>query len=106
MINDNQPQGDREQEDNVFSNYNTIEKSDGTRAIWIKRANKLLLGRKIVKVEYMPVKETDDMMWEYQPVCFLLDNGSWVYPMKDDEGNDAGVLAVGTDMLPVLRGDK
>jgi len=95
MSQDNQPQGDREQED-----------SDGTRAIWTKRANKLLLGRKIVKVEYMPVKESDDMMWDYQPVCFLLDNGSWIYPMKDDEGNDGGVLAVGQDMLPVLRGDK
>ena len=108
MKNDNQPQGDREQdyiEDNKFSNY-SVEDTNGLRTTWIKTANKMLLGRKIVKVEYIPVKETDDMMWEHQPVCFLLDNGKWVYPMADDEGNDAGALVVGQDMLPVLRGDK
>tara|TARA_X000001388_G_scaffold70361_1_gene59445 strand:- start:1776 stop:2075 length:300 start_codon:yes stop_codon:yes gene_type:complete len=99
MSDDNQPQGDREQD-------HSIEKTDGLRASWIKTANKMLLNRKIVKVEYIPVKETDDMMWEHQPVCFLLDNGKWVYPMADDEGNDAGALVVGQDMLPVLRGDK
>ena len=77
-----------------------------TRKQWNKTAEKMLLGKKIVKVEYMPVEETDDMSWDYQPVCFLLDNGDWVYPMRDDEGNDAGALAVGRDMLPVLRGDK
>ena len=99
MSDDNQPQGDREQD-------HSIEKTDGLRASWIKTANKMLLNRKIVKVEYIPVKETDDMMWEHQPVCFLLDNGKWVYPMADDEGNDAGALVVGQDMLPVLRGHK
>jgi hypothetical protein len=99
MTNDNQPQGDREQD-------HVIEKTDGLRASWIKTANKMLLNRKIVKVEYIPVKETNNMMWEYQPVCFLLDDGNWVYPMADDEGNEAGALVVGRDMLPVLRGDK
>ena len=87
--------------DNKFSNY-SVEKSTGIRASWIETANKLLLGRKIVKVEYIPVKETDDMMWEHQPVCFLLDNGDWVYPMRDDEGNDGGALVVGEITLPVL----
>ena len=77
-----------------------------TREVWIKTANKMLLGKKIVKVEYMSVKESDDMMWLHQPVCLLLDNGTWVYPMADDEGNEAGALVVGKDMLPVLRGDK
>tara|TARA_Y100001938_G_C7893570_1_gene330983 strand:- start:84 stop:374 length:291 start_codon:yes stop_codon:yes gene_type:complete len=96
MSQDNQPQGDREQD----------TENKGIRASWVETANKLLLGRKIVKVEYIPVKETDEMMWEHQPVCFLLDNGDWVYPMADDEGNDAGALAVGKDLLPVLRGDK
>tara|TARA_R100001082_G_scaffold105456_1_gene77549 strand:+ start:681 stop:968 length:288 start_codon:yes stop_codon:yes gene_type:complete len=95
MRQDNQPQGDREQEE-----------LKGIRASWIETASKLLLGRKIVKVDYIPVKETDEMMWQHQPVCFLLDNGDWVYPMADDEGNDAGALVVGQDLLPVLRGDK
>ena len=98
MINDNQPQGDREKDH--------IKNTDGIRDTWNKTAEKLLLGRKIVKVEYIPVDETDKMMWSYQPVSFLLDNGTWVYPQADDEGNEAGSLAVGRDLLPVLRGDK
>tara|TARA_R110002051_G_scaffold324572_1_gene422459 strand:- start:1148 stop:1402 length:255 start_codon:yes stop_codon:yes gene_type:complete len=81
------------------------DKSISTK--WNKIAEKLLLGKKIVKVEYMSVKESEDMMWSYQPVCFLLNDGNWIFPMRDDEGNDAGALAVGNDyMLPVLRGDK
>ena len=77
-----------------------------TRKEWNKTAEKLLLGKKIVKVEYIPVEETDKIMWSYQPVSFQLDNGTWVYPQADDEGNDAGALVVGKDILPVLRGDK
>ena len=84
----------------------TIKKTDSIRTTWTKTAENMLLGRKIVKVEYIPVHETDDMMWDYQPISFLLDNGNWVYPMRDDEGNDGGALKVGKDMLPVLRGDK
>ena len=84
----------------------TIKKTDSIRTTWNKTAEKLLLGKKIVKVEYIPVEETDKIMWSYQPVSFQLDNGTWVYPQADDEGNDAGALVVGKDMLPVLRGDK
>ena len=84
-----------------------MAKDKSTRNHWIKTANKMLLGKKIVKVEYMRVKESEDMMWSYQPVCLLLDDGKWIFPMADDEGNDAGALAVGNkDVLPVLRGDK
>ena len=78
-----------------------------TREAWNKEAEEMLLNKKIVKVEYMPVKESEHMMWSYQPVCLLLDDGKWIFPMADDEGNDAGALAVGNkDVLPVLRGDK
>ena len=70
---------------------------------WTKRAKKLLLGRKIVKVEYLPKSEAKDMMWSTRPVTFLLDDGTWIMPMSDDEGNDGGALAVGPDeTLPVL----
>ena len=84
-----------------------IKKTDSIRTSWNKTAEKLLLGKKIVKVEYMSIRESDNLLWDYQPVCFLLSDGNWVFPMRDDEGNDAGALAVGNDkLLPVLRGDK
>ena len=76
---------------------------------WTKLAKEKLVGRKIVKVEYMSAQEVENSMWSNSPICFLLDNGAWVYPMADDEGNDGGVLYYnGTDsddaeLLPVMR---
>lgn len=85
---------------------NTIKETDSIKTKWNKVASDWLLGRKIVKVEYIPIEETNKMMWTYQPISFQLDNGKWIYPMADDEGNEAGALVVGKDILPVLRGDK
>ena len=51
-------------------------------------------------------KEAENFMWDYRPVVFQLDDGTWIIPMCDDEGNNGGALAVGPDeTLPVLRGD-
>ena len=72
---------------------------------WNKVAEDLLLNRKIVKVRYMTKKESKEMIWDKRPVCFLLDNGTWVYPSMDDEGNNGGALFSTdkkNDTLPVL----
>ena len=69
---------------------------------WVEFAQRQLLGRKITKVEYLSDKEANDSIWYSKPVVFQLDNGSWVYPMRDDEGNDGGALVVGEEILPVL----
>ena len=73
---------------------------------WTKIAENVLLKRKIVKVEYMSSREAKESMWYSRPVCFLLDNGKWLYPMRDDEGNDGGAIGVaskdGSDTFPVL----
>jgi len=74
---------------------------------WTKFAEKQLLGKKIIKVDYLSDDEAKDSMWYNKPVIFQLDNGAWVYPMRDDEGNDGGALVVGKETLPVLsRGDE
>ena len=59
---------------------------------WTKIAENVLLGRKILKVEYMASEECTDYMWYKRPVTFYLDNGTRVIAMQDDEGNDGGVL--------------
>ena len=59
---------------------------------WIERAEKLLLGRKIVKIEYMSEGETKETGWFSRPICLKLDDGSWLVPQRDDEGNDGGAL--------------
>tara|TARA_R100001129_G_C5299399_1_gene242104 strand:+ start:622 stop:879 length:258 start_codon:yes stop_codon:yes gene_type:complete len=73
---------------------------------WTKYAEKRLLNRKIVKVEYMTSDECNEYMWYKRPITFILDNGTRVIAMQDDEGNDGGVLTCLTekseDVLPVL----
>ena len=72
---------------------------------WTKKAEKLLLHRKIVKVEWMNKDDADEIGWDSKPVCLLLDNDMWIFPMRDDEGNDGGALAVGPEeTLPVFNG--
>lgn len=75
------------------------------QAKWTEIASDLLLNRKIVKVRYMEQAEADDMGWYSRPVAFLLDNGVWVFPSADDEGNNGGALFTtdrNNSVLPVL----
>ena len=76
---------------------------------WTKVAENVLLGRKILKVEYMSNRECNDYDWYKRPITFILDNGTRVIAMQDDEGNDGGVLTCLTEnseeILPVLGVD-
>ena len=67
------------------------ELNDTTKQ-WTATAHAKLVGKKIVKVEYMPKEEVEASMWDLSPICLLLDDGTWVFPMKDAEGNDGGVV--------------
>ena len=73
---------------------------------WNKVAENVLLGRQIVRVEYMGQDECDRYMWHKRPITFVLDNNTRVIAMCDDEGNDGGVLTCLTknkeEILPVL----
>lgn len=72
---------------------------------WTEVASNLLLNRKIVKVRYMNQSEADDMGWYSRPVAFLLDNGVWIFPSADDEGNNGGALFTtdrNNSVLPVI----
>ena len=80
-----------------------------TRDEWNKEAANLLLGRKIVRVKYMSSEAAEeDYHWDDCPIMIGLDDGSWVVPQSDDEGNNAGAIGVATDgdehyyILPVL----
>ena len=74
---------------------------------WIAKAEKLLLGRTIVKIEWMSSEETEETGWYKRPVCLQLDDKSWIFPVMDDEGNDGGALnyyrAGKTEVLPVIN---
>ena len=76
---------------------------------WTTEAEKILLNKRIIKVEYMSLKEADNYMWNNRPITFILDDGTRIIAQMDDEGNDGGVLWYGTEddegVLPVLQGE-
>jgi len=73
-------------------------------AHWWEKAEKDFVGKKIVGVRYMSSEECEDMGWDSAPICLLLDDGTWIYPSRDDEGNDGGALFTNDDKkdCPVL----
>ena len=83
-----------------------LSKAKDRTEYWTAFAADKLVGKKIIKVEYFSNKEAEESMWYSRPLCFQLDDGTWVYPMRDDEGNDGGAIGVaskdGSDTFPVL----
>ena len=73
---------------------------------WTKIAEKELLNKRIIKVEYMEQEECEKYDWYKRPITFFLDDGTRVIAQMDDEGNDGGVLTCLTskseEVLPVL----
>lgn len=65
---------------------------------WTDCAKKVMLGKKIVDVTYS----------EYEGVfglVIMLDDGTHLYPMRDDEGNGVGAIHTNHDIsvLPAIR---
>jgi hypothetical protein len=74
---------------------------------WTKQAQTILKGKTIKAVGYISEKDADDNMYSKRGLMILLDNGTMIYPMSDDEGNDFGAIHYVTkeganDVLPVL----
>ncbi len=72
---------------------------------WEGKISEKLVGRTIVKVEYLTQEETDKNYWYKRPIALVLDDGNWLIPMSDDEGNDGGSIATSfkeLDTIPVM----
>lgn len=54
----------------------------------------LLKGRKIVGIRRMSATELKNQYWPYSPQILILDNGTEITPMRDEEGNGPGVIAI------------
>tara|TARA_R100000808_G_C2054805_1_gene88786 strand:+ start:254 stop:547 length:294 start_codon:yes stop_codon:yes gene_type:complete len=60
---------------------------------WEATANKILLGRKIVKIKWLTEDQAEqEFGWRKRPVMLVLDDGTEIVPQMDDEGNDGGAL--------------
>ena len=74
---------------------------------WQKKIEKQLCGKKIVAVRYMRPDEAESSGWFYQPILLILDDGTALCPMSDDEGNEGSALAVLNNeelsTIPVMR---
>ena len=72
------------------------------RKKWSREISEKLVGRRIVKVRYMTKDEAKDCGWYNAAVVLTLDNCVSIYPMSDDEGNNAGAIATTDEDLPVI----
>ena len=53
-------------------------------------------------VEFGSKKEMEHQGWHNQPVQILLDNGIWLTPTSDDEGNNGGAIHTNIKELPII----
>ena len=77
----------------------TMEVNNNT---WTTLIKKHLLGRKIVDVQYMSVEDAEHQGWYRQPIQIKLDNGTWLTPSMDDEGNDGGSIHTNLKDMPTI----
>ena len=69
---------------------------------WTDLITKYLVGRKIVKVEYISENEMKENMWYKKPIAIQLDGKDWLVPMADDEGNDGGAISTSFKELGII----
>tara|TARA_R110001592_G_scaffold201180_2_gene450228 strand:+ start:988 stop:1239 length:252 start_codon:yes stop_codon:yes gene_type:complete len=80
------------------------QKEETADQFWNKQA-KNLKGKVIKEAKYMTHEEAEEFGWHSRPVVIHFTDGTYIIPMKDDEGNDGGSVEGSNDDLvfPVLR---
>ena len=78
-------------------------------AEWTRRARAFLVGKRIVDVRYHTEKENDEIYYDDygRNVRIIFDDGHWITPSQDDEGNGHGVLFTtdkehGVEVIPSI----
>lgn len=65
---------------------------DNPATHWGALAAKALVGRTIVGARYLTEEESRQLGWYNRTVILKLDDGSLIWPSRDDEGNGAGAM--------------
>ena len=68
------------------------DRKEALKTIWGEEAAKYIRGRRIIEVRYMTEKEVEDLGFRRAGIVLILDNGHFIFPSMDDEGNDCGAL--------------
>lgn len=69
---------------------------------WEKLSADFLVGKTVKIVRYMNEVEAFDSGFYSRPLVIEFDDGSWIFPMADDEGNNGGALATSSDTLDTI----
>ena len=69
---------------------------------WIEAIRKSLVGKKVTGITYLDEHQAEENLWYNRPVVIIFDDGSYIIPLSDDEGNNAGALATSDDSLPII----
>ena len=68
------------------------EKKQTTEERWTIYAEEHLVGRKIIETRYLTKEEAVGLGWHRRALVLILDDGTLIFPSKDDEGNGPGAL--------------
>lgn len=60
----------------------------------INKLQPMLVGKTIESIRYMSEEEMTRFMWDSRPLIIILNDGTFLIPQRDDEGNDAGAIAL------------
>ncbi len=62
------------------------------RAQWGAEMEKSLVGKRVVETRYLKDAEMKALGWEESVPVIIFDDGSMLFPSRDDEGNGGGAL--------------
>jgi hypothetical protein len=72
---------------------------------WEAKCKKNLVGKKIINVRYLNEKEMQHCFGRSGfevPLVIEFDDRSWIFPMRDDEGNDGGAFSTSFEDLQTI----
>lgn len=72
---------------------------------WSAAISKVLVGKTIKEIRYLTDQEQEQFDWLDSSVVIVFTDGSWIIPMSDDEGNNAGAMMTSDpkmETIPVI----
>jgi hypothetical protein len=69
---------------------------------WSAAISKVLVGKTIKQIRYLTDQEQEQFDWLDSAVVIIFTDGSWIIPMSDDEGNNAGAIQTSNPELETI----
>ncbi len=69
---------------------------------WSAAISKVLVGKTIKQIRYLTDQEQQEFDWLDSAVVIIFTDGSWIIPMSDDEGNNAGAIQTSNPELETI----